>query len=403
MTSSNRAHLRAESRRHRRPCNARSPNICRSRPAMFPDGELTDRGREFRIAEMIREKLTLELNQEVPYGIAVEVERLVEEDGQLMVDAAIWVDREGQKPIVIGAKGERLKRVGRSARLALERAARPAAAPDTVGESPRELGGQRSCPAGTRSRMSAQRPPHPARSGLHPAPPALSRHQPHPRSRHPRSRPALAVRARRARTEGETRLYPAAVSDAAVVLDRARARPRSSRAPKARKPRRRCPPSCLMAVVLSERAADEAHHAPRSVAGVVRYYHETLEGLRHGGPLEPRATGVREASARGAGLRPRSGDRRHRQASPSSPTSTIISVRSRGWSPPSPKPRARSPATRSSASRTSTWRARASSKIRGGCCRRRWHNVWKAGRWPPVQSPAPSPAAKRIPDASHRL
>jgi GTPase len=88
-------------------------------PPLFPDGELTDRGIQFRIAEMIREKLTLELNQEVPYGIAVEVEKLAEEDGQLMVDAAIWVDREGQKPIVIGAKGERLKRVGTSARLAL--------------------------------------------------------------------------------------------------------------------------------------------------------------------------------------------------------------------------------------------------------------------------------------------
>jgi len=86
---------------------------------LFPDGELTDRGLQFRIAEMIREKLTLELNQEVPYGVAVEVEKLAEEDGQLMVDAAIWVDREGQKPIVIGAKGERLKRVGTSARLAL--------------------------------------------------------------------------------------------------------------------------------------------------------------------------------------------------------------------------------------------------------------------------------------------
>ncbi len=88
-------------------------------PALFPDGELTDRDVKFRIAEMIREKLTLELNQEVPYGIAVEVERLAEQDGQLTVDAAIWVDREGQKPIVIGAKGERLKRVGRSARLQL--------------------------------------------------------------------------------------------------------------------------------------------------------------------------------------------------------------------------------------------------------------------------------------------
>jgi GTP-binding protein Era len=88
-------------------------------PPLFPDGELTDRGIEFRIAEMIREKLTLELNQEVPYGVAVEVEKLAEEDGQLTVDAAIWVDRDGQKPIVIGAKGARLKRVGTSARLAL--------------------------------------------------------------------------------------------------------------------------------------------------------------------------------------------------------------------------------------------------------------------------------------------
>jgi GTPase len=90
-----------------------------SGPALFPQGELTDRGVSFRIAETIREKLTLELNQEVPYGIAVEVERLTEEEGVLTVDAAIWVDREGQKPIVIGARGERLKRVGRAARLAL--------------------------------------------------------------------------------------------------------------------------------------------------------------------------------------------------------------------------------------------------------------------------------------------
>jgi GTP-binding protein Era len=91
-------------------------------PPLFPGGELTDRSLAFRIAEQIREKLTLELNQEVPYGVAVEVEGMTEEeDGQLLVDAAIWVDRAGQKPIVIGARGERLKRVGRSARLALNR------------------------------------------------------------------------------------------------------------------------------------------------------------------------------------------------------------------------------------------------------------------------------------------
>jgi GTPase len=88
-------------------------------PPLYPEGELTDRSLAFRIAETIREKLTLELNQEVPYGIAVEVERLTEEEGLLYVDAAIWVEREGQKPIVIGARGERLKRIGRAARLAL--------------------------------------------------------------------------------------------------------------------------------------------------------------------------------------------------------------------------------------------------------------------------------------------
>jgi GTP-binding protein Era len=89
---------------------------------MFPPEEVTDRGEPFRIGETIREKLTMELNQEVPYGIAVEVERMADgEDGQIDVDAVIWVDREGQKPIVIGPKGERLKRIGRSARLELNR------------------------------------------------------------------------------------------------------------------------------------------------------------------------------------------------------------------------------------------------------------------------------------------
>jgi len=90
-------------------------------PPLFPPGERTNRDLKFRIAEIVREKLTLELDQELPYGIAVEVERAVEEDGQLMVDASIWVDRPGQKPIVIGARGERLKRVGRAARLELNR------------------------------------------------------------------------------------------------------------------------------------------------------------------------------------------------------------------------------------------------------------------------------------------
>ncbi len=88
-------------------------------PELFPPEQRTDRGIEFQIAETIREKLTMELVEEVPYGIAVEIERQTEEDEQLVIDAVIWVDRAGQKPIVIGAKGERLKRVGQKARQEL--------------------------------------------------------------------------------------------------------------------------------------------------------------------------------------------------------------------------------------------------------------------------------------------
>jgi GTPase len=88
--------------------------------AMFPADQVTDRSVNFRIAELIREKLTLELVEELPYGVAVEVEQIeTEEDGRKAVSAVIWVDREGQKPIVIGAGGARLKRIGQRARLEL--------------------------------------------------------------------------------------------------------------------------------------------------------------------------------------------------------------------------------------------------------------------------------------------
>jgi GTPase len=87
-------------------------------PALFPLDQLTDRSIEFRIAEIIREQLTLELTEELPYGIAVELEQIeLQEDGRRGISAVIWVDRAGQKPIVIGADGSRLKRVGRAARV----------------------------------------------------------------------------------------------------------------------------------------------------------------------------------------------------------------------------------------------------------------------------------------------
>jgi len=85
-------------------------------PELFPPDQRTDRGEDFQITETIREKLTMELVEEVPYGIAVEIEKKEEVEGRLVIDAVIWVDREGQKPIVIGAKGSRLKRIGQKAR-----------------------------------------------------------------------------------------------------------------------------------------------------------------------------------------------------------------------------------------------------------------------------------------------
>jgi GTPase len=86
-------------------------------PPHFPADQITDRSPEFQAAEIVREKLTLRLHQELPYGLTVVLEQFKEEDGRLLVNAVIWVERTGQKAIVIGQGGEQLKEVGRSARI----------------------------------------------------------------------------------------------------------------------------------------------------------------------------------------------------------------------------------------------------------------------------------------------
>ena len=93
-------------------------------PPLYPPEQVTDAGDRFMAAEIIREKLTLRLQQELPYGLFVEIEGLGEaedEPGKLVVQAVIWVERTGQKAIVIGKGGELLKEVGRAARLDLRR------------------------------------------------------------------------------------------------------------------------------------------------------------------------------------------------------------------------------------------------------------------------------------------
>jgi GTPase len=86
-------------------------------PPHFPLDQITDRSEQFMAAEIIREKLTLRLHQELPYGLTVEIERFVQEEGRWLVYAVIWVERRGQKAIVIGQGGEQLKAVGRAARI----------------------------------------------------------------------------------------------------------------------------------------------------------------------------------------------------------------------------------------------------------------------------------------------
>jgi GTP-binding protein Era len=86
-------------------------------PPHFPPEQVTDRSEQFLAAEIIREKLTWRLRQELPYGLTVAIERFEEQDGRLLINAIIWVERTGQKAIVIGQGGEQLKEVGRAARL----------------------------------------------------------------------------------------------------------------------------------------------------------------------------------------------------------------------------------------------------------------------------------------------
>ena len=89
-------------------------------PKQFPDGMITDRDLAFRIAETIREKLMTLVHQEVPYGLTVEVEHLGRnEEGQRLVHALIWIERDSQKKIVIGKAGSVLKEAGTLARQEL--------------------------------------------------------------------------------------------------------------------------------------------------------------------------------------------------------------------------------------------------------------------------------------------
>ena len=91
-------------------------------PRIYPEDELTAEPERFLVQEMVREQLFLQTAEEVPYGTAVVVDSFSEqrERGLLVIKATVLVDRESHKGIVIGSGGQRLKEIGRRARLELE-------------------------------------------------------------------------------------------------------------------------------------------------------------------------------------------------------------------------------------------------------------------------------------------
>ena len=88
---------------------------------IFPEDQLTDRSSRFLAAELVREQLTQRYGKELPYKTTVEIERFEEQDGRYLIHALIWVEREGQKAIIIGSGGEALKAVATQARIEMQK------------------------------------------------------------------------------------------------------------------------------------------------------------------------------------------------------------------------------------------------------------------------------------------
>ncbi|GHC20769.1 GTPase Era [Aidingimonas halophila] len=88
----------------------------------FPEEQITDRSERFLAAELVREKITRQLGDELPYQMTVEIETFRDEGRIIHIDALVLVERQGQKKILIGENGERIKQIGRDARLEMERA-----------------------------------------------------------------------------------------------------------------------------------------------------------------------------------------------------------------------------------------------------------------------------------------
>ncbi|GLI54295.1 MULTISPECIES: GTPase Era [Thermodesulfovibrio] len=90
-------------------------------PILYPEDMLTDQAERFMVAEFIREKIMKYTHDEIPYSVAVDIERWEETEKLISIGTNIYVEREGQKIIIIGKKGERLKKIATEARLDIEK------------------------------------------------------------------------------------------------------------------------------------------------------------------------------------------------------------------------------------------------------------------------------------------
>jgi len=86
----------------------------------YPDDQLTDRSERFLAAELLREQLTRRYSAEIPYALTVEIEGFETQGSLYRIGALVWVEREGQKKILLGQKGLALKEAAREARLQME-------------------------------------------------------------------------------------------------------------------------------------------------------------------------------------------------------------------------------------------------------------------------------------------
>lgn len=90
-------------------------------PALYGEDEITDKSQRFLAGEMVREQLMRQLGEELPYATTVEIEKFEVDGRMLRIGAVIWVERDGQKAIVIGKGGERLREIGARSRQQMER------------------------------------------------------------------------------------------------------------------------------------------------------------------------------------------------------------------------------------------------------------------------------------------